>query len=139
MRSLLVEFIGTFFLMLTICFPVLGGQADSAPFIFGTTLIAMIYAGRHISGAHYNPAVTIALNVRGLVRGEVILGYVATQVAAAIFASLVSAFVVGVNHQIVEFSTLKILLVEFLGTFALMYVILLVATEEALHDNQYYG
>lgn len=140
MKRELVEFIGTFFLMFTICLSVLGGSADIAPFVFGTTLVAFIYAGRHISGAHYNPAVTVALNIRGLVRFDEICGYVIAQVLAAVSAAFVAIMLLGGTLPVEQgYSVGSILISEFLGTFALVYIILLVATEEALDGNQYYG
>ncbi|MCI0408976.1 MAG: aquaporin, partial [Acidobacteria bacterium] len=62
MNKYLVEFIGTFFLVLTIGFAVLEpGAGPLAPLAIGSALMVMVYAGGHISGAHYNPAVTLAV------------------------------------------------------------------------------
>src|SRR5919197_437112 len=63
-RSYLTEFIGTFFLVLTIGCSVLG-KVPMAPLAIGAVLMVMVYAGGHVSGAHYNPAVTLAVLVRG--------------------------------------------------------------------------
>ena len=60
--KLITEFLGTFFLTLTICLAAAFGTAGGhAPFAIASTLMVMIYAGGHISGAHYNPAVTISI------------------------------------------------------------------------------
>jgi aquaporin Z len=64
MRSYLTEFIGTFFLVLTVGCTVLG-KVPVAPLAIGAVLMVMIYAGGHVSGGHYNPAVTLAVLVRG--------------------------------------------------------------------------
>ncbi|HEY4874640.1 MAG TPA: hypothetical protein VIH86_03650 [Puia sp.] len=54
----LTELIGTFFVVLTIGMTVIGGKADFAPIAIGSALIVMIFAGAHMWGVHYNPAVT---------------------------------------------------------------------------------
>ena len=67
MRKLVVEAIGTFFLVLTIGMVVLDpGAGDMAPVAIGLVLMVMVYAGGHISGAHYNPAVTLGVWIRGM-------------------------------------------------------------------------
>ena len=61
-----VELIGTFFLVLTIGMTVIEpGAGTLAPLAIGSALMVMVYAGGHISGAHYNPAVTLAVWMRG--------------------------------------------------------------------------
>jgi aquaporin Z len=66
MRRYAVEFIGTFFLMLTIgCTGIAAASGVIAPLAIGSVLMTMIYAGGHVSGAHYNPAVTLAVFLRG--------------------------------------------------------------------------
>ncbi len=62
MNKYLVEFIGTFFLVLTIGLVILEpGAGAMAPIAIGSVLMVMVYAGGHVSGAHYNPAVTLAV------------------------------------------------------------------------------
>lgn len=74
MKKYIVEFIGTFFLVLTIGFTVLEpGAGAMAPLAIGSALMVMIYAGGHISGAHYNPAVTLAVWMRGRCAGRMCL------------------------------------------------------------------
>ena len=63
-RKLTVEFIGTFFLVFTIGMAVATAGA-LAPLAIGAVLMVMVFAGGHISGAHYNPAVSTAVFVRG--------------------------------------------------------------------------
>ncbi len=62
MKKYVVEFIGTFFLVLTIGMVVIEpGAGALAPLAIGSALAVMVYAGGHISGGHYNPAVTLAV------------------------------------------------------------------------------
>ncbi|MEP6512878.1 MAG: aquaporin [Parafilimonas sp.] len=65
MRKYITEFIGTFFLVLTVGLVVIGGKGDFAPLAIGSILMTMIFAGAHLSGEHYNPAVTLAVLLRG--------------------------------------------------------------------------
>jgi len=76
MRRYAVEFIGTFFLVLTIgCTGLASAPGVIAPLAIGAVLMAMIYAGGHISGAHYNPAVTLGVFLRGRCPASDVLPY----------------------------------------------------------------
>ena len=77
MRKYVVEFIGTFFLVLAVCAAVRtqDGFANFAPLAIGLALIVMIYAGGHLSGAHYNPAVSLAIFIRGKMTFLEMIGY----------------------------------------------------------------
>ena len=76
MRRYAVEFIGTFFLVLTIgCTGIASAPGVIAPLAIGAVLMVMIYAGGHISGAHYNPAVTLGVFLRGRCPGSDVLPY----------------------------------------------------------------
>src|SRR5712672_3385600 len=93
-RKLIVEFIGTFFLVLTIGQTVVGAKPDSAaaalaPVAIGSALMVMIYAGGHISGGHYNPAVTLAVWLRGKCEAKDVAPYMIFQVMGAVLAALV--------------------------------------------------
>jgi aquaporin Z len=68
MNKYITELIGTFFLVLTIgCTVISGGSGVVPPLAIGSVLMVMIFAGGHISGGHYNPAVTLGVWVRGRV------------------------------------------------------------------------
>jgi aquaporin Z len=141
MNKYIVEFIGTFFLVLTIgCAVVIGGAGVIAPLAIGAMLMVMVYAGGHISGAHYNPAVTLAVWIRGRCATKDVIPYWAAQLIGSVLASLVLNYLK--LHQTVKPMELRVgpaLLAEFLFTFALAYVVLNVATAKANANNSYYG
>ena len=143
-QKLTTEFIGTFFLSLTICTAAVYGSAgDYAPFGIAATLMVMIYAGGHISGAHYNPAVTVSIYLRGACDKDEVLPYIASQVIAAVSAALVveNFFLPNPNLTSPVAAELgnEAVVAELLFTFALAYVILNVATTESTSGNGYYG
>ena len=141
MNKYLTEFIGTFFLVLTIgCSVVIGGAGVIAPLAIGSALMVMIYAGGHISGGHYNPAVTLGVWLRGRCAAKDVVPYWISQWLAAAGASLVLNYLKG--ESLAKPMMLKVgpaLLAEFLFTFALVYVVLNVATAKANAGNSYYG
>jgi len=141
-QKLTTEFIGTFFLSLTICTAAVYGSAgEYAPFGIAATLMVMIYAGGHISGAHYNPAVTVSIYLRGACEKDEVLPYIASQVIAAVSAAIVVEsllFPDAVSPEIADLGT-DAIVAELLFTFALAYVILNVATTESTSGNGYFG
>jgi aquaporin Z len=142
MKKYITEFIGTFFLVFVIGMAVLGGKGDFAPLAIGSTLMVMIYAGGHISGAHYNPAVTLAVLIRGKISAAEAIIYMIVQIIGACVASLVVMYLMNdkIAEQAVEMANnSKGLLAEFLGTFALAYVVLNVATAKGTSGNSFYG
>ena len=135
MRNYITEFIGTFFLVLTI-----GLTGD--PLAIGVMLMAIIYMGGHISGAHYNPAVSIAMIYRGLLTTKEAIKYILSQLAGAFLAALAVNWLIGDVMQVAPSNTasvMQILAVEAIFTFALMLVILNVATHPKTAGNSYYG
>jgi aquaporin Z len=140
MKKYLVEFIGTFFLVLTIgCTVVPGSSGVIAPLAIGGVLMAMIFAGGHISGAHYNPAITLAVWMRGRCDTKDIGPYMAAQASAALLAAIVVGFMVGQGSPKPIDNIPAALLAEFLFTFALGYVVLKVATAKGTSGNSFYG
>lgn len=141
MSKYAVELIGTFFLVLTIGLVVIEpGAGAFAPVAIGSVLMVMIYAGGHISGAHYNPAVTLAVWMRGRCPGADVPGYMISQVAGAIIAAFAVFLIKGdVPVETGVISPIPSMLAEFLFTFALCYVILNVATSKNTAGNSYYG
>src|SRR5438046_7378246 len=86
MRNYLTEFIGTFFLVLTVGLTVVGGT-PLAPLAIGASLMIMVYMGGHVSGGHYNPAVSLAVLLRGRLEASEFVAYVLSQLAGALAAS----------------------------------------------------
>lgn len=134
------EAIGTFLLVCTIGVSVRSGSA-LAPLAIGAVLMVMVYAGGHISGAHYNPAVTLAVLVRGRIGIRQACGYWAAQLIAGLAAALVVPAVIAdhgpalvlTGHLGAAFCA------ELLFTFALCFVVLNVATSKDHPDNSFYG
>ena len=142
MNKLLTELIGTFFLVLTIGLVVSSGTPLGALAI-GSVLVVMVYMGGHISGAHYNPAITLGVMMRGKIeRGEA-LQYMVAQVVGAILAAFVAMHLTGGDTFApapgAGASTIQVLLAEFLFTFALVLVVLQTATNEKTAGNSYFG
>jgi aquaporin Z len=141
-QKYLVEFIGTFFLVLTIGLTVVGpGDAgELAPLAIGSALMVMVYAGGHVSGAHYNPAVTMAVFLRGKCPLADVVPYIVAQVLGAAAAAAIVLFAKE-NPQVTALSpdVPRALLAEFLFTFALCFVVLNVATAKGTSGNSFYG
>lgn len=140
-RKYIVELIGTFFLVLTIGMTVINGPTGVIPpLAIGAALMVMIYAGGHISGGHYNPAVTLAVFIRGKCKAVDVVPYWIAQVAGASLAALVAIYCSGGNHgKALSPDIARSLLAEGLFTFALAYVVLNVATAKATAGNSFYG
>jgi aquaporin Z len=138
--KLIIEFVGTFFLAFSIAMT--NGDGGFQPLAVGFTLLAVIFMGGHISGAHYNPAVSLAVFIRQICPLKELLSFVPTQILATLAAS---AIVNGVTGQTVGpspgkgYSTGDAFLMEFLWTFILITTVLNVATTKAQEDNSYFG
>jgi aquaporin Z len=142
MNKYIAEFIGTFFLVLTIGCTGIGASAGViAPLAIGAALMVMVFAGGHISGAHYNPAVTLGVLIRGKLKAADVIPYwIAQCVAAAVAAIVVSKILrAGVAVTPIAPKLGPALLAEFLFTFALVYVVLNAATAEGTSGNSFYG
>jgi len=141
MKRYLAEFIGTFFLVLTIgCTGIPAAPGVIPPLAIGAALMVMVYAGGHVSGAHYNPAVTIAVWIRGRCDAATAVAYIIAQVAAAAVASLIVGYMVGfpaISDKVISVG--PAFLAEFLFTFALAYVVLNTATAKSTAGNSYFG
>jgi len=143
MKKYLVEFIGTFFLVFTIGMTVIEpGAGAFAPIAIGTILGVAIFAGGHISGGHYNPAVTLAATIRGACQRGDAIGYWIAQLVAATVAAFVVCYLKGAGMDEVAPMAPAVgpaLVAEFLFTFALCFVVLNVATAKGTSGNSFYG
>ena len=140
MKKYLVEFIGTFFLVFTVGMTV-RGHADLAPLAIGASLMVMIFAGGHVSGGHFNPAVTLAVFIRGKCDAKDVVPYWIAQFAAGLVAALIVTFLFGGKPAggPALHGTVPSAIVEFLFTFALAWVVLNVATAKSTSGNSFYG
>ena len=138
-RKLVVEFIGTFFLVFTV------GMATKtagsfAPLAIGAVLMVMVFAGGHVSGAHYNPAVSTAVFLRGKLSFREYVPYIVTQILAGAAAAGV---VIALGYDSVAPARTgaigSMLVVEFLFSFAVSFVVLNVATARGTEGNSFYG
>ena len=142
MNKYICELIGTFFLVLTIGCTVIGTpEGVIPPLAIGAALMVMIFAGGHISGAHYNPAVTLGVVIRGKLKTADMLPYFAAQlIGAALATVVVSRFLrEGIAVTPMSPELVPALVAEFLFTFALVYVVLNSATAEGTSGNSFYG
>src|SRR3954452_7521538 len=140
-----VEAIGTFFLVFTVGAAV-GSGSPLAPLGIGAVLMVMIYAGGHLSGGHYNPAVTMTVLIRHPIGLRDAVGYWVVQLGAGLLAAVVVRTVVDPTRIATAAATtlsgrtlLAAFVVELLFTFALCYVMLNVATSKDHPDNSFYG
>lgn len=141
MHKYLTEFIGTFFLVLTIGLTVIGGS-PFAPLAIGASLMVMVYMGGHVSGGHYNPAVSLGATMRGALPAAQLVPYWVCQVLGALAAAAVAKAVTGQTFApapAAGASAGAAFLVELLFTFALVLVVLNTATAAKTTGNSYYG
>jgi aquaporin Z len=141
MIKYIVEFIGTFFFVLTIgCTVIPGAEGVIAPLAIGAALMVMVYAGGHISGGHYNPAVTLAVFLRGKCDAKDVAPYWIAQVLGGAAAAFMAVWLMGKSGTPMDIANVpKAFVAEFLFTFALAYVVLNSATAKATSGNSFYG
>jgi aquaporin Z len=141
MKKYLVELIGTFLFVLTVGMVVIDpGAGALAPIAIGSLLMVIVYAGGHVSGGHYNPAVTLAVWLRGRCPTADVLPYWISQILGAFAGGALALYLKG-NPILTPKEILAVpsLIAEFVGTFALCYVVLNVATAKATAGNSNYG
>lgn len=138
----LYEFIGTFFLVFTVGMTVLnpGNAGIMAPLAIGSVLAVMVYAGGHVSGGHYNPAVSFSVFLRGKLSFQDMILYWVFQIVAGVVAAYLAVYMKGAEAASpLQLDVTKAFIAEFLYTFALCFVVLHVATDKCTENNSYFG
>ena len=139
-RKLVVEFVGMFLFVFTVGMATnKAGAGALAPLAIGSMLMVMVFAGGHVSGGHFNPAVSTAVFLRGRMAPPEFVTYLVTQFVAALLGGLVVRYVGGSEGHAAVASSGKMLVAEFLFTFALAWVVLHVATARGTDGNSFYG
>ncbi|HWP41250.1 MAG TPA: aquaporin [Tepidisphaeraceae bacterium] len=146
LRACVTEFIGTFFLVFTIGMVIRGGTTDEplllAPLAIGGVLMVMVYMGGHISGGHYNPAVSLAARLRGKLSSMDLICFWIAQILGALVAALLVYCILSKTFAPAPAPAVGIaraLLIEFVFTFALALVVLNTATAPRTEGNSYFG
>jgi aquaporin Z len=137
-RKLVVEFIGTLIFVFAIG-EALVNAGPFAPLAIGAALMVMVFAGGHISGGHFNPAVSTAAMVRGKLPSAEFVPYIVAQALGAIVAALIF---LGIEDSVdagAFAGSGTMIVVEFLFTFALCWVVLHTATAVGTEGNSFYG
>jgi aquaporin Z len=139
-RKLVVEFVGMFIFLFTVGMATdKAGAGALAPLAIGSILMVMVFAGGHVSGGHFNPAVSTAVFLRGRMLANEYVAYMATQFVAVVLAGFLVRYVGGRESHIAVASSGKMLVAEFIFTFALAWVVLHVATSRGTEGNSFYG
>lgn len=141
MKKYITEFVGTFFLVFVVWLAVTNA-GTMAPIAIGLILMVMVYAGGHISGAHYNPAVTLGLALSKKLSMTEVIPYRISQLAGWLVWAFLASMIVGKSLAFApgtDVTVINALLVEILFTFALVYVVLNVAATKSTQGNSYFG
>jgi aquaporin Z len=142
MAKYVYELIGTFFLVFTVGMTVIGHKADDGvipALAIGSALMIMVFASGHKSGAHLNPAVTLGVFLRGRCEAKDVVPYVIAQVVGGVLAAGAALYLKGGGGTGSDPDVPKWLVAEFLGTFALVWVVLNTATAKGTANNSFYG
>ena len=134
MNKYIIEFVGTFFLVLII-------GLTSNPIAIGLGLAVLVYMGAHISGAHYNPAVSLAMLISKKLSPKELGFYIFYQLLGAVFATYTLYFLGNEDFSVVSNTSdiSQFIVAEILFTFLLVFVILNVALNKNIEGNQYFG
>ena len=142
MRRYLTEFIGTLFFVFCIGLIVTAGAQPLAPLLIGFALMVVVYMGGHVSGGHYNPAITLAVYLRGKFLAGDVAPYIVAQILGGTIGAYLSWLLLGASFAPAPgeaATTMGALLVEFLFTFLLGLTVLNVAASKETQGNSFYG
>ncbi len=142
LKKCFVEFIGTFFLVFTVgCSLFPNGRGAFPPMAIGFILMILVYMGGHISGGHYNPAVSLAAAIRGVLNWKNFIFYVIVQFLGGALGAFVATQIVAIPPYSGEtaYSVVPMITCEFLFTFLLCYTVLQTMTSPKTKGNSYYG
>lgn len=137
----LTEFVGTFLFLFVIALVAPSGSTLT-PLIIGGALMAVVYMGGHRSGAHYNPAVSLALFVQKKIELKDLINFIAAQVVAAVLAFGLGYAITGKAVEIAPgaaHSAIVALVVEFIFTLMLVLVVMNAAASRRTEGNSFYG
>lgn len=142
-RKYVVEFIGAFFLVMTICMTINSEPSWLSAIASGMMLVAITYSGYQISGGHFNPAVSLASYLRGKLDAGDLLPYIVAQFLGGVLASMLAGFLLtsigSKASETIELEVAPALIAEILGTILLVYVYLNVTTAKKTKGNEFYG
>jgi len=132
LKAYIMELIGTMFLVLAV-------GLTGNPIAIGVMLMTMVYLGGHISGGHYNPAVTLAVWIRGKLPSKEVVPYWISQIMGGLIAGIIILFV---GKSLIPMPSVGIMhagLIEILLTFVIASTVLTTATSKAFKDSKVYG
>jgi aquaporin Z len=142
-RKYVVEFIGTFFFVLTIVMAMVGGIGHFVPIAAGMMLVVVMYSGYHISGGHFNPAVSLAVYLRGKLDAGDLLPYMVAQFLGGTLAAMLAGFLLGSlgtpEATPKDLTAAPSLIAEVLGTIFFVYVFLNVTSVKKTVASSQYG
>ena len=120
-----------------------GGQGAIAPLATGLTLVMLVYSGGYISGAHFNPAVSLAAYLRGQLHAGDLLPYMVGQFLGSTLAAMLSGFLLS-SHEVdppvtQELVIIPSLIAELLGTIMYVYVFLNMFATRRTSGNSFFG
>ena len=143
LKKCFVEFFGTFFLCFTIlCCVLLPVNPAIAPVVIGLVLAVLVYAGGPISGAHYNPAVSLAIFLIGKMGAKKTILYCIFQIFGAAYAALMALLFlspVATVNQVTDFAITPLVIAEIIFTTLLIYVVIFTAVSKRIQGNNYFG
>ncbi len=146
LKKYIIEFIGTFFLVLTYCMGIFGKvSTDLHPLAMGVMLMALTYSMGYISGGQFNPAISLAVFLRGKIHLKEMGFYIVAQCLGAVAAAFAVALLISAKPPVqpiitpIYFSMVPALMAELLGIFGFTWIVLNVATSKSLEGNSFYG